>query len=96
MYKAQLEDFSDVMALRRRLGFARTFPYVQPEFDQFQLDLRLHDERVCMTALLALSARENAGNIRHPVHLGQLSPEHQAHHASLSSLSWALSALCES
>ena len=74
MYKAQLEDFSDVMALRRRLGFARTFPYIQPEFDQFQLDLRLHDERVCMTALLALSARENAGNIRHPVYLGQLSP----------------------
>ncbi|CAE7397649.1 LRRC74B [Symbiodinium microadriaticum] len=69
MYKAQLEDFSDVMALRRRLGFARTFPYIQPEFDQFQLDLRLHDERVCMTALLALSARENAGNIRHPVYV---------------------------
>ena len=37
MYRAQLEDFSDVLALRRRLGFARTFPYIQPEFEQFQL-----------------------------------------------------------
>ena len=71
MYKAQLEDFSDVLTLRRRLGFARTFPYIQPEFEQFQLNLERHDERICMTALLALSTRENAGNIRHPMHLGQ-------------------------
>ncbi|CAE7576748.1 Lrrc74a [Symbiodinium natans] len=69
MYRAQLEDFSDVLALRRRLGFARTFPYIQPEFEQFQLNLGLHDERVCMTALLALSGRENAGNIRHPLYI---------------------------
>ncbi|CAE7271599.1 Zdhhc8 [Symbiodinium pilosum] len=69
MYKAQLEDFSDVLTLRRRLGFARTFPYIQPEFEQFQLNLERHDERICMTALLALSTRENAGNIRHPQYI---------------------------
>jgi len=69
MYRAQLDSFSDVMTLRRRLGFARTFPYIQPEFEQFQLNLECHDERICMTALLALSTRENAGNIRHPVYV---------------------------
>ncbi|CAJ1423221.1 unnamed protein product [Effrenium voratum] len=68
LYTGRLH-FGDLLAFRRRIGFARTFPYIQIEFEQFQLNLSFHDERVCISSLLAISTREDAGNIRNPVYI---------------------------
>ena len=45
-------------------------PAVRPEFEQFHLNLNFHDERVCVSTLLAYSTREDPGYIRNPVTLG--------------------------
>jgi hypothetical protein len=39
------------------------------EFEQFHLNLNFHDERVCMSTLLAISTREDPGYIRNPMQL---------------------------
>lgn len=68
-YRGRLETFADLLTFSRRIGVARSFPYIQMEFEQFHLNLNFHDERVCMSTLLAISTREDPGYIRNPMYI---------------------------
>eukprot|EP00913_Durusdinium_trenchii_P002308 g2131.t1 len=46
-----------------------SFPYMQPEFEQFHFNFHFHDERACISNLLAISSREDPGYIRNPVYI---------------------------
>lgn len=42
---------------------------MQPEFEQFHFNFHFHDERACISNLLAISSREDPGYIRNPVYI---------------------------
>ncbi|CAD7975813.1 unnamed protein product, partial [Amoebophrya sp. A25] len=49
--------------LKRRLGSVFLFPYVQPENCNFKLDLRYHEDRLCLFSLLQYEKIEDGDNI---------------------------------
>lgn len=57
----------EVASLRRRLGNAFFFPFLQPENATFELNLSYNDQRLCGNMIVALGIREKMGNIRDAV-----------------------------
>ncbi|CAK9056451.1 unnamed protein product [Durusdinium trenchii] len=69
LYRGRIGSFEDLLVFSRRIGMARSFPYMQPEFEQFHFNFHFHDERACISNLLAISSREDPGYIRNPVYI---------------------------
>lgn len=69
LFSVRFEDRAEILALQERLGYAIFFPFMQPENYVFDLDLFFVDERLCASMLVALSGKENPGNIREPVYI---------------------------
>jgi len=66
LYRVQFYSYDQIQAIQKRVGFARSFPYIQPENAKIELDLKYHDQRIVLSVLAFIQARENTGNIRDP------------------------------
>ena len=54
-------------SMLRRLGYAASFPYVQPEQLHIHLSFKNYDERLLISSLLKLSGKESPSNLKDPV-----------------------------
>ena len=59
------DDASASMLLR--LGYASSFPYLQPEQIHVRLSFKNFDERLLMSSLLKLSGKESPSNLKDPM-----------------------------
>lgn len=50
----------EVHGLRKRLGYITWFPFIQPGFSTFRLDLSKNDQRLAVSILVSLCQKENA------------------------------------
>lgn len=64
---ARFGKAEEVASLRRRLGHAFFFPFLQPENAKFELNLTYNDQRLCGNMVVALGIREKMSNIRDAV-----------------------------
>lgn len=64
IFRAAFQSAKEHRGLQQRLGFATTFPFIQPEQTHFEFDLRFNDQRVAALALFKLMAAEKWGNLK--------------------------------
>lgn len=71
VFRVRFADKPEELAkLRKRLGATTLFPFVQPEQAAFELDLAIHDERLCASIMLELASKESPlMNIRNPSYI---------------------------
>ncbi|CAE7728952.1 Vti1b [Symbiodinium sp. CCMP2456] len=63
-FLVRFEKQEELSRLRTRLGYCAAFPFIQPENTKFVLNLKYHDQRLCVSMIVDLALREKYGNIR--------------------------------
>jgi len=58
MFMVRFPDQEEVVALQERLGYASFYPFFQPENAKFELDLAIHDQRLCASMWVNLCQKE--------------------------------------
>lgn len=69
VFVAVFTSNAELQNLRQRLGFAVTFPFIQPESAVFELNYNFYEQRLTATLLLQLAAKEGMKNIRNPTYI---------------------------
>jgi len=64
IFRSRFDDHYELEKLWDRLGWATSFPFVQPERTSFRLDLQYHDCRLATTFIIQLMNREQQTNVR--------------------------------
>eukprot|EP00931_Biecheleriopsis_adriatica_P050974 TRINITY_DN29532_c0_g2_i1.p1 TRINITY_DN29532_c0_g2~~TRINITY_DN29532_c0_g2_i1.p1 ORF type:complete len:1374 (+),score=262.33 TRINITY_DN29532_c0_g2_i1:124-4245(+) len=68
LYKVRFDNSADIIAIQRRVGFARFFPFIQPEGSYLEMDLKEYDQRLCLSMIVRLATTESLHNLRNPVY----------------------------
>jgi len=63
-FLVRFEKQEELSRLRSRLGYVAAFPFIQPENTKFVLNLKYHDQRLCVSMIVDLALHEKYGNIR--------------------------------
>lgn len=58
MFRVRFPTKEEVTVLQERLGYASFFPFFQPENAKFELDLSIHDQRLCASMWVNLCLKE--------------------------------------
>eukprot|EP00929_Paragymnodinium_shiwhaense_P043445 TRINITY_DN2233_c0_g3_i1.p1 TRINITY_DN2233_c0_g3~~TRINITY_DN2233_c0_g3_i1.p1 ORF type:complete len:1506 (-),score=258.98 TRINITY_DN2233_c0_g3_i1:434-4951(-) len=66
VFRVRVANQIELTRLRSRLGFIKSFPFIQPEQASFTLNFRHYDERLVATVLVALQRNESMNNLRKP------------------------------
>lgn len=61
LWRTRLGSPEELKLLQVRLGHAALFPFVQPEGSKFELNLAMHEQRLCLSMLRGLEAKEKSG-----------------------------------
>jgi hypothetical protein len=64
IFRVRFDKREDLQKVRQRLGHATSFPFLQPEWSQFILDLKYHDHRLVLNAIATLMAKEGPENVK--------------------------------
>eukprot|EP00439_Symbiodinium_sp_Y106_P035491 s2650_g4.t1 len=67
LVRMRLDDDASTSMLQR-LGYAASFPYLQPEQIHIQLSCKNFDERLLVSSLLKLSGKESPSNLKDPLY----------------------------
>eukprot|EP00931_Biecheleriopsis_adriatica_P086251 TRINITY_DN60961_c0_g1_i1.p1 TRINITY_DN60961_c0_g1~~TRINITY_DN60961_c0_g1_i1.p1 ORF type:complete len:1472 (-),score=264.42 TRINITY_DN60961_c0_g1_i1:6-4421(-) len=67
VFRVRFEKQEDVARLQGRLGYAAFFPFIQPENAIIDLNLAVHDQRLCASIFVQMMLKEKIGNIKEAV-----------------------------
>jgi len=65
VFRLRFGGTGELDKIRERLGWATSFPFIQPERASFRLDLQYYDCRLAMTFFIMLMNREGVTNVKH-------------------------------
>jgi len=64
VFRVRFESEHELLALRDRLGWVSTFPYIQPEQSTFKFNYAYYEQREAANILLMLGGHESPANIK--------------------------------
>merc|ERR1712048_1407903 len=71
VFRVRFENQEELVQLRRRVGYATFFPFVQPEQSRFTLDLKCFDQRLAANIILQLASQERRDNLKDATYINE-------------------------